>query len=86
MKLSIFNFLGEFSSSLEELALRVEDLLWDQPQEAMMKARLFGETLVSIIFEEEDMKELYPLKQWEKINELYKHDIIQDEIYKNSNV
>ncbi len=45
MKSSIFDFLGEFSSTLEELALRVEDLLWDQPQEAMMKARLFGETL-----------------------------------------
>ncbi|SOC40285.1 DUF4145 domain-containing protein [Ureibacillus acetophenoni] len=82
MKSSIFNFLGEFSSTLEELALRVEDLLWDQPQEAMMKARLFGETLVSMIYEQENMNEVYPLKQWEKINRLYKHDIIQDEIYK----
>ena len=82
MKSSIFDFLGEFSSTLEELALRVEDLLWDQPQEAMMKARLFGETLVSMIFEQENMKEMYPLKQWEKINKLYRHDIIQDEIYK----
>lgn len=82
MNSSIFNFLGDFSSTLEELALRVEDLLWDQPQEAMMKARLFGETLVSMIFEQENMNELYPLKQWEKINRLFKHDIIQDEIYK----
>ena len=43
---------------------------------------LFGETLVSMIFEQENMKEVYPLKQWEKINELYRHDIIEDEIYK----
>ncbi|MBM7607447.1 hypothetical protein JOD29_000684 [Lysinibacillus composti] len=82
MKASIFNFLGEFSSTLEELALRVEDLLWDQPQEAMMKARLFGETLVSMIFEQENMNEVYPLKQWEKIDRLYRHDIIQDDMYK----
>ena len=68
MKSSIFDFLGGFSSTLEELALRVEDLLWDQPQEAMMKARLFGETLVSMIFEQENMKEMYPIKQWEKIS------------------
>ena len=57
MKSSIFNFLGQFSSTLEELALRVEDLLWVQPQESMMKARLFGETLVSMIFEQENMNE-----------------------------
>jgi hypothetical protein len=93
MKSSIFNFLGEFSSTLEELALRVEDLLWDHPQEAMMKARLFGETLVSMIFEQENINEVYPLNQWEKIKKLYKQDIIQDEIYtkfeyirKNGNV
>ena len=81
MKASIFNFLGEFSSTLEELALRLEDLLWDHPQEAMVKARLFGETLVSMILEQENINEVYPLNQWEKINKLYKHDIIQDEIY-----
>ena len=27
MKSSLFNFVGEFSSTLEELALQVEDLL-----------------------------------------------------------
>jgi hypothetical protein len=82
MKPSVFNFIGEFSSTLEELALRVEDLLWDQPQAAMTQARLFGEVLVSMIFEQENMNEVYPLKQVEKINRLYKQDIIQDEMYK----
>ena len=56
MKASIFNFLGDFSSTLEELALRVEDLLWDHPQEAMIKARLFGETLVAMIFEQKSIE------------------------------
>ncbi|MEB1809551.1 MAG: DUF4145 domain-containing protein [Bacillaceae bacterium] len=82
MKSSIFNFIGEFSSTLEELALRVEALLWDQPQAAITQSRLFGEMLVSMIFEQENMNEVYPLKQVEKINRLYKHDIIQDGIYK----
>ncbi|OZM56328.1 hypothetical protein CIB95_13010 [Lottiidibacillus patelloidae] len=82
MKSSIFNFIGEFSSTLEELAIRVETLLWDQPQPAMTQARLFGEMLVSMIFEQENMNEVYPLKQVEKINRLYRQDIIQDDIYK----
>ncbi|MCP1144878.1 DUF4145 domain-containing protein [Lysinibacillus endophyticus] len=82
MKSSIFKFLGDYSSTLKELVLRFEDLLWDQPQAAMMNARLFGETLVNMIFEQENMNEVYPLKQWEKTNRLYNHDIIPDDIYK----
>ncbi|SOC06478.1 uncharacterized protein DUF4145 [Ureibacillus xyleni] len=60
----------------------MEDLLWEQPQAAVMNARLFGETLVNMIFEQENMNEVYPLKQWEKINRLYNHDIIQDDMFK----
>ncbi len=82
MKTSVFHFIGEFSSQLEELALRVEALLWDQPQAAMTQARLYGELLVNMIFEQENMSEVYPLKLVEKINRLYRHDVIQDDIYK----
>jgi uncharacterized protein YacL (UPF0231 family) len=82
MKDSIFNFLGEFSSTLEELALRIETLIWDQPQAALTQMRLFTEKLVSMVFEQENMSEVYPLKQVEKINRLYKHDIISEDIYK----
>lgn len=82
MKPSIFHFLGEFSSTLEELAVRIETLLWDQPQAAMTQIRLFGEKLVTMIFEQENMNEVYPLKQVEKINRLYKQDMISDDLYK----
>ncbi|THE12328.1 DUF4145 domain-containing protein [Bacillus timonensis] len=82
MKNSVFHFIGDFSSQLEELALRVEALLWDQPQAAMTQARLFGELFVNMIFEQENMSEVYPLKLVEKINRLYRHDVIQDDMYK----
>ncbi|MEH7384290.1 DUF4145 domain-containing protein [Bacillus sp. JJ1521] len=82
MKNIVFHFIGEFSSQLEELALRVDSLLWEQPQAAMTQARLFGELLVNMIFEQENMSEVYPLKLVEKINRLYRHDVIQDDIYK----
>ncbi|MEH7235772.1 DUF4145 domain-containing protein [Bacillus sp. JJ1562] len=82
MKTSVFHFIGEFSCQLEELALRVEALLWDQPQAAMTQARLFGELFVNMIFEQENMSEVYPLKLVEKINRLFRHDVIDDDIYK----
>ena len=81
MKSSLFNFVGEFSSTLEELALQVEDLLVNHPSAAMSRARLFGEVFVSMIFEQEQIREVGKLPQWEKVKILYQNDLIPDDIY-----
>ncbi|WP_077619713.1 DUF4145 domain-containing protein [Bacillus sinesaloumensis] len=81
-KKSIFHFIGDFSSQLEESALRVEALLWDQPQVALTQARLFGELIVKMIFEQENMTESFTHTQVQKVRMLYSQDIIQDDIYK----
>ena len=81
MKSSLFNFVGEFSSTLEELALQVEDLLVKHPSAAMSRARLFGEVFVSMIFEQEQIREVGKLPQWEKVKILYQNDLIPDDIY-----
>ncbi|MGN7298745.1 DUF4145 domain-containing protein [Ferdinandcohnia sp. SAFN-114] len=81
-KNSVFHFIGEFSSQLEEAALRVEALLWEQPQVALTQARLFGELIVTMILEQENMNEGFALTQVQKIRKLYSHDIISDDVYK----
>ncbi|MCS0542851.1 DUF4145 domain-containing protein, partial [Aeromonas veronii] len=81
-KSKVFHFIGEFSSQLEEAALRVEALLWEQPQVALTQARLFGELFVTMILEQENMNEGFALTQVQKIRKLYSHDIISDDIYK----
>ena len=81
MKSSLFNFVGEFSSTLEELVLQVEDLLVNHPSAAMSRARLFGEVFVSMIFEQEQIREVGNLPQWEKVKILYQNDLIPDDIY-----
>ena len=81
MKPSLFNFIGEFSSTLEELALQVEDLLVSYPSAAVSRARLFGEVFVSMIFEQEQIREVDKLPQWEKVKILYQNDLIPDDIY-----
>lgn len=81
-KTSAFHFIGDFSSQLEEATLRVEALLWEQPQVALTQARLFGELFVTMILEQENMNEGLALTQVQKIRKLYSHDIISDDIYK----
>ena len=81
MKSSLFGFVGEFSSTLEELALQVEDLLVSHPSAALSRARLFGEVFVSMILEQEQIREVGKSPQWEKIKILYQNDLIPDDIY-----
>ena len=81
MKSGFFNFVGEFSSTLEELALQVEELLVRHPSAAVSRARLFGEVIVSMIFEQEQIMEVGKLVQWEKVKILYQNDLISDDIY-----
>ena len=82
MKSSLFNFVGEFSSTLEELALQVEDLLVNHPSAAMPRARLFGEVFVSNDIEQEQIREVGKLPQWgEKVKILYQNDLIPDHLY-----
>ncbi|WP_417898021.1 DUF4145 domain-containing protein [Bacillus haimaensis] len=78
---TLFDFVGKFSAVLGELAGRVEALLMEQPQATLTQARLYSEILVKMICEEEGVEEVYPLKPFEKINRLYKQDLITDEVY-----
>ncbi|MDM5186853.1 DUF4145 domain-containing protein [Bacillus sp. DX4.1] len=78
---SLFEFVGQFSSELAELAHRIENQLLDQPHASMMQARLYSEQLVKIISKEEELEDIYPLKHSEKIHKLYRQNLIEEDIY-----
>ncbi|PMC35977.1 hypothetical protein CJ195_17135 [Bacillus sp. UMB0899] len=78
---SIFTFVGEFSTELMELAFSIENQLHDQPQSALMQARLYSEVLVKILSTAEDLETVYSLKHSERIHNLFRQDIIDEEIY-----
>ncbi|PGZ94156.1 hypothetical protein COE51_22945 [Bacillus pseudomycoides] len=78
---SLFEFVGQFSSDLAELAYRIENQLLDQPHASMMQARLYSEELVKIISKEEELEDIYPLKHAERIHKLYRQNAIEEDIY-----
>ncbi|MDM5153175.1 DUF4145 domain-containing protein [Bacillus sp. DX1.1] len=78
---SLFEFVGQFSSELAELAHRIENQLLDQPHASMMQARLYSEQLVKIVSKEEGLEDIYPLKHSEKIHKLYRQNLIEEDIY-----
>ncbi|MBM7655264.1 DUF4145 domain-containing protein [Neobacillus cucumis] len=77
----LFDFVREFSDELADLAHRIEAQLFNQPQSALIQARLYCEKLVKKISDTESLEAIYPLKPAERIHKLYRQDIIPEEIY-----
>ncbi|MEK4538087.1 DUF4145 domain-containing protein [Peribacillus sp. FSL K6-1552] len=78
---SLFEFVGQFSSELFELACRIENQLLDQPLASLIQARLYSEQLVKIISKEEGIEDIYPLKHSERIHKLYRQNAVEEDIY-----
>ncbi|MCT8139200.1 DUF4145 domain-containing protein [Anaerobacillus sp. CMMVII] len=78
---SIFAFVEKFSKELAELAYRIEEQLYDQPQAALMQGRLFSEELVKLISNEEGIEEVFGLKHAERIHKLYRQNAIEEDLY-----
>ncbi|AXN38131.1 DUF4145 domain-containing protein [Peribacillus butanolivorans] len=78
---SLFEFVGQFSSELFELACRIENQLLDQPLASLIQARLYTEQLVKVISKEEGFEDIYPLKHSERIHKLYRQNVVEEDIY-----
>lgn len=79
--MSLFNFMNNVSIDLFHLANRIEDHLYEQPNTTLIKARLYGEQLIKIVSKQEGLKEVYPLKNAERIHKLYRQNAIEEDIY-----
>lgn len=78
---SLFEFVGQFSSDLAELARRIENQLFEQPHASLIQARLYTEQLVKIMSKEEGLEDIYPLKHSERIHKLYRENVVEEDIY-----
>lgn len=81
MSTSIFTFVEKISSNLAELAYRIEDQLFEQPNAALVQARLYSEELVKMISANEELEDVYPLKHSERIHKLYRVNAIDEDLY-----
>lgn len=79
---SLFAFIKSVSNDLYELAKDIESQLYDYPDNALLKIRLYCEQLIKLIFEQEDIEEIYPLNNAERIHRLYRDQAIEEDIYR----
>lgn len=78
----LFEFMQDVSDELYSLVSDMESLLYEQPNTTLMKCRLYCEELVKRISEHENLEEVYPLNNAERIRKLYREEIIQEDIYR----
>lgn len=77
----LFDFMKNISTELFQLANRIEENLYEQPNITLIKARLYGEQLIKKVSEQEGIAEVYPLKNAERIHKLYRQNAIEEDIY-----
>lgn len=77
----LFEFVKDFSMKLADLAERIEGKMFEEPQAALMQARLYNEEIVKLISEEEEMETVYELKHAERIHRLFRANAIDEEMY-----
>ncbi|WP_171910754.1 DUF4145 domain-containing protein [Rossellomorea aquimaris] len=77
----LFEFVKDFSIKLADLAVRIEGKMFEEPQAALMQARLYNEEIVKLISEEEEMETVYALKHGERIHKLFRANAIDEEMY-----
>ncbi len=80
-KHSLLSFIEEASKALADLAVRIEEQLYEQPQASLMQARLYSEQLVKMVSDMEGLEAVYPLKHAERIHKLYRQNVIEEETY-----
>ncbi|MCA1055724.1 DUF4145 domain-containing protein [Rossellomorea aquimaris] len=78
---SIFEFVKDFSVELADLAARIEEKIFEEPQAALMQARLYNEEIVKLISEAEELETLYGLKHAERIHRLFRDNAIDEDLY-----
>ncbi|MDN3015494.1 DUF4145 domain-containing protein [Paenibacillus sp. BSR1-1] len=81
----LFDFVRQFSEELADLANRLEDQLFEQPNSSLIQARLFCEEFVKKMSQSEGLEKIYPLKPVERINKLFREDLIPEDIYTKLN-
>src|SRR5690625_166758 len=77
----LFDFVKNVSPNLFNLANRIEDQLYEHPDATLIKARLYGEQIIKIVSEKEELEEVCPLKNAERIHKLYRQNAIEEDIY-----
>lgn len=79
-KEELFSFLQTEYQDLAELAASIERNVYADPHLVLVKARLFGEKFAKLVTKQEDINEVFDVKQVDRIHKLARLQIINDDI------
>lgn len=74
----VLSFLQAQYPDLAEIAYTIEKSVYDDPHEALVKARLFGEAVAKEIWDKENLQGVYEKKHVERIHKLFREGIINE--------
>ncbi|NNU92809.1 hypothetical protein ETC01_05755 [Geobacillus sp. NFOSA3] len=77
----LFYFLEKDLKVLADLGEEIEQSLFADPHSVLIKARLFCEQIIKVVYQNEKLNEVYELKHVERLHKLLREGIITEEIH-----
>ncbi|MBA2937026.1 hypothetical protein HZF08_01760 [Paenibacillus sp. CGMCC 1.16610] len=79
-KEELFSFLQIEYQDLAELAASIERSVYADPHVVLVKARLFGEKFAKLVMKQENINEVFDVKQVDRIHKLARLQVINEDI------
>ncbi|MBX0358362.1 hypothetical protein [Halobacillus sp. Nhm2S1] len=79
---SIFSFMKDVAPEFVEIGEKVEALLYEQPNSALVQARLYGEHLGKLVAKQEGTEQVYETKHVDRLHKLLRKEAIEVDIFK----
>lgn len=78
---NLFSFMETDNKKLTEIGDYVEQNLFADPHSVLVKARLYCETLSKMVMKNEEINEIYDMKQVERVQKLKREGIMTEEVH-----
>ncbi|MDC2864341.1 hypothetical protein [Bacillus sp. BP-3] len=74
----VLSFLQPQYPKIADIAYSIEKSVYNDPHEALVKTRLFGEAVAKEIWDKENLQSVYEIKHVERIHKLFREGIINE--------
>jgi hypothetical protein len=82
---SLFSFMHDVSQDLVMIGEEIERKLYTDPFAVLVKARIYSEQLIKLIWRQEKLTEIFDISQIERLQKLSRMGIFNDDIFQKFN-
>ncbi|WP_135326226.1 hypothetical protein [Halobacillus salinus] len=73
--------MNEVAPDFVEIGQQIDKSLYEQPDSALIQARLYGEHLGKLVSKQEKLEQAYEIKHVDRLHKLWRSGVIEDEIH-----